>query len=400
MLNYKYQALSNDNTLVSGVVSANNEFEAIAKIKQDYAVVTKISVSNSDTSSAKAVNKKIPEKALAMMCSQFSIIVKAGMPIVRTVELISAQTSDSSLRNILKQVALDVSAGFSLAQSFENNGPNLPTTFIETIRSGEASGTLDTAFGRLHTYYDKSAKLRGKLVSALTYPAFTCIVAVIVIVIIMTKAVPVFVGSFADMGASLPLPTKILVAVSDFFNNYILIILGVLAILMLTYILYSKTEKGLLNIARLKLKLPIIGKLSLMKCASEFANTMSTMLSAGLSIISAVNITGRAMSNRYLGSLLESAVPQLESGKTLESCMRRMPLLPELLTEMAAVGEETGSLESTLDVIGLYYDSETEIKSAQVVSMVEPIIICVLAVVVVGILLAVYLPMFSLYASV
>lgn len=399
MVTYKYEAISKDGLSVSGVMEANNEYEAIARIKESCSVLVKIKEIKNAEGERKRVGGKVSAKSLAMVCSQFSIITQAGLPIVRAVELIAGQTSDKSLRHILEQVALDVSAGFSLAQSFENNGPYLPKTFIETIRSGEESGTLDVSFGRLHRYYDKSAKLRGKVISALTYPIFVCIVAVIVIFVIMNFAVPVFIGNFADMGGEMPLVTRSLIATSNFFTHYSVAMLAVLAALVVAYLLYNRTEKGHMKIAEIKLKIPLVGAIHVMKSASEFANTMSTMLASGLPIIRAVSVTAKSMSNGFMGAQLESVVTDLEAGRALALCLRKNPYLPELLVEMTNVGEETGALETTLDVIGNFYDNETEQRTTRLVSLMEPSIICVLALVVAWILLSVYSPMFTIYGN-
>lgn len=399
MLTFKYEAVSKDGLKVNGVVEAHNEYEAIAKIKENCSVILKIKEIKSGNAAINSGSGKVSAKALAMVCSQFSIITRAGLPIVRAVELIAAQTSDKVLHYILQQVALDVSAGFSLAQSFENNGPSLPSTFIETIRSGEESGTLDTAFSRLHTYYEKTAKLRGKVISALTYPVFVVVVAVVVIFVIMNFAVPVFVDNFAEMGTEIPLVTKSLIATSDFFANYSIHMLAVMAAGILIYFVYSRSEKGHMKVSEFKLKIPLIGSINLMKAASEYANTMSTMLASGLPIIRAVAVTAKAMSNDFMGAQLENVVRDLEAGRALAPCLRKNPYLPELLVEMTNVGEETGALETTLDVIGVFYDNETELRTGRVVSLMEPIIICVLAVVVAWILLSVYMPMFAMYSS-
>lgn len=399
MLTYRYEAMSKDGLRVGGVVEAHNEYEAIAQIKENGAVLLKINQVKGAEADAQKASGKVKAKALAMVCSQFSIIVRAGMPIVHAVELIANQTSDKTLKYILKEVALDVAAGFSLAQSFENNGPHLPSTFIETIRSGEESGTLEVAFDRLHRYYERSAKLKGKVISALSYPAFVCVVAVVVLFIIMNYAVPVFVGSFLDMNVEMPLPTKLLIATSDFFANYSLVMLAIIAAIIAAYIIYNKTEKGHLKIGEIMLKLPLLGDINLMKAASEYANTMSTMLASGLPIVRAVAVTAKAMSSDFMGAQLESVVAELESGHGLATCLRRNPYLPELLVEMTNVGEQTGTLENTLDVIGSFYDNETEIRTGRVVAMMEPMIICFLAVVVGWILMSVYLPMMGLYSN-
>ena len=197
MLTFKYRAISRDGAKVSGVVEAFDEYEAVAKIKENCTVVTKIAqVEQRENLLHREVlpPRRISEKTLAVVSSQFSILLGSGIPVVRAVELIARQTNDKALKKILTQVAGDVASGFGLAQSFESKGRGLPTTFIETVRSGEESGTLDVAFGRLKTYYDKSSRTKAKVKSAMAYPLFTIVVAVIVVAIIMVVAVPVFLS--------------------------------------------------------------------------------------------------------------------------------------------------------------------------------------------------------------
>ena len=205
MTTFKYKGLSPDGQKVSGVVKAYNEYEAVTQLRSTCSVITSIQ----EVKEAKGLNRdlgkvKIKDKDLAMICSQFSIILTSGLPIVRCVEMVAAQSRTREVRRLLQQVAEDVSGGYSLAQSFSNAGTLLPVTFIETIRAGEQSGTLELCFQRLHTYYDKSSKTRAKLVSTLTYPALVLIVAAIVFLIIMVVAVPMFTSAFAQLGSDLP----------------------------------------------------------------------------------------------------------------------------------------------------------------------------------------------------
>ena len=400
MQTFKYKAVSKDGAKVSGMVEAFDEYAAVTKIKETCAVVTALAeVQETKTEKKELTRGRIREKSLSIMCSQFSIILGAGLPVVRAVELIAEQTEDRTLKKILQQAAGDVSGGFGLAQSLENKGKNLPVTFIETVRSGEESGTLESAFARLHQYYDRSSKLKGKVQAAMVYPVFTLIVAAAVVAIIMIKAVPTFVSSFKSMNIALPGPTKALIALSEFFTNYWFILILVIAGGWLAYRLVDHTEPGKLRHHHQRLKIPVLGRLHLMKATAQFANTMATLLSAGLPMIRALTITARIMDNAWIGDALSKQLPHLEEGKTLAYCLRSAGAFPKLLTEMTGVGEETGTLEHTLDVVGDYYNNETEITSQKTLNLLEPVVIVLLAVIVVMILLAVYLPMFSLYGG-
>lgn len=403
MPNYKYKAIAQDGTIIGGVIDAYDEFEAVDRIKQNSRVVTSISTVDDPDKQGFSLNMtigtpKVKEKTIALMCSQFAIVLKAGMPIVRCVELIAGQTTDAVLKKILEQVAEDVATGYGLAQSFENKGAKiLPNTFIETIRSGEESGTLEIAFAKLQVYFEKSAKTKDKVKSAMMYPAFLAVIAVVVIAIVLMVAMPVFVDMLVDSGNELPAITVILINLSNFFSKYWVAVLGIIALLVAVLKLWSTTEKGRMALAKAQLKLPALGRVAQMKGASQLANTMSTMLASGLSIVRSVSICAKTLDNYHLSTQLAASVTLLEEGKPLGQCLEKCGCFPDLLVEMVTVGEETGSLESTLDTIGEYYDSETTIASERALSTLQPAITIVMGVVIGFIVMALYMPMFSMY---
>ena len=403
MPTFKYKAISRDGAAVGGVIEAYDQYEAIDLIKETCSVVTGISEIKARQKEQKDLfaPAQISHKALALLCSQFAITLTAGLPVVRTVELIRRQTSDRQLNKLLGQVAEDVSAGYGLAQSFENKGGSLlPTTFIETMRSGEESGTLDISFGKLYRYYDKSAKVKAKVRSAMIYPVFLCILAVIVISVIMGFTMPTFVNMFASLGVEMPLLTRGLIAVANFFSDYWWLAALVLLVAAVAFKSYASTESGALHLARLQLRLPALGRVAQTKGASQLANTLSTLLAAGLPMIRAVTVASRVLDNRWMGMQLGSLVPGLEEGRRLGDCMQDCRCFPELLCEMAAVGEETGSLDETLETIGAYYDGEVEVVSNRALSMLQPAITVVMGIVIGLIVIALYLPMFSMYAGI
>lgn len=400
MQTFRYQAISPDGKKLSGIIEAPDEYAAVARLREMDAAITKITpVRGHNQAHSQFTAGKISERALAMMCSQFAVILGSGMPIVRAVELIAGQTQDKTLRQILQQAAGDVASGLSLAQSLKNRGKNLPVTFIEMVRSGEESGTLDLAFKRLQTYYDKSFQSKSKVKAAMTYPIFTLIVAAIVVVIIMVVAVPAFTTSFSSMGVELPWITRWLIAISGFFTKFWLLLVIVIGGGIFAYQMYGRTEKGKLFHARQRLRLPVLGRIGLLKASAQFAGTLSTLLSAGLPVLQAVSVTASILDNAWIGAKVTGRLSDLEEGKTLSFCLDSAGVFPDLVSEMVRIGEETGSLENTLDMVGVYYDNETDLASRKALSLLEPIIICILAVIVLLVLLAVYLPMFALYAN-
>ena len=400
MTTFKYKGLSPDGQKVSGVVKAYNEYEAVTQLRSTCSVITSIQ----EVKEAKGLNRnlgkvKIKDKDLAMICSQFSIILTSGLPIVRCVEMVAAQARTREVRQLLERVAEDVSGGYSLAQSFSNAGTLLPVTFIETVRAGEQSGTLELCFQRLHTYYDKSAKTRAKLVSTLTYPVLVLIVAAIVFLIIMVVAVPMFTSAFAEMGSELPAITRGLMAVSGFFQHYWWALLLIVLVILIARLLLRRSEQGRLFLAAGKLRRSPLRRLHQMNAASQFASTMATMLTAGLPVTRALEVTSGVVSNYLFADAVRRVRQGVEQGRALADCMLTDPAFPRLLTEMTGVGERSGNLEQTLTVIGDYFDNEVSVTTQRLLSLLEPAITIALAVITVVLLLAVYLPMFTMYGS-
>lgn len=399
---FAYQALTPSGKKIDGVLEAFDEVEAVQQIRQEYPIVLSVkSIKVRKKRESTLFTPMVSQKALAMACSQLGTVLDAGLPIVRALSLIAEQTSDKQLRHIFQQVTADVSVGHGLAASFEARGQRrLPSVFVETIRAGEESGTLDVSFRRLYNYFNKAAKTRARTVAALTYPIFVIAVAVIVIMVIMVAAIPTFTSTFASMEIELPLPTRMVIAMSHFTARWGLLTVAILALVVIAAKVWQrKTEQGRVFFSKLSLGIPLIGKLIRMKAAAQFANTMATLLAAGLPIMRAIAITARTLNNYTISTQVATAAFALEEGKRLDDVLRRCPDLPSLLAEMTAVGEDAGSLESTLDVVAQFYDNETETLMNKVLSLLEPILIVCLAVFVILVLMAVYLAMFALYGS-
>lgn len=402
MPTYKYEAAYSSGERVNGVVEAVSRSDAVAQIRQSCEVVLSLKeVPRTAVRDPLARFQKISAKSLALTCQQFAIILKAGMPLVQTVDLVAEQCPDRTLSRLLRQVSEDVSNGWSLSYSFTQRGEKtLPATFRETVRAGEESGDLLSAFRRLADYFERMNKTRESVVSALTYPAFVIVVAAGVIGIIMTFAVPTFTNMFESMDIDLPWTTVALIALSHFFQRYSLVLLGVIALALLALQAFRMTDRGGIVLARAQLKIPIIGAIVRMSGASQFAHTMSTLLTAGMPILQAIEVSGRTMTNLCMAQDIAATLPGVEGGRGLGECMSYSRELPAMLVQMTAVGEATGSMESTLRVLAEYYDNEVDVRTKRALSLLEPTIIIVLAVFVVFILMAVYLPMFSMYSAI
>lgn len=403
MATYRYSAISRDGEKVSGVVEGFNEFDAAEQIRKTCDIVLKLTPVVDKDDDTSLLNRELGGnhldiKAFTLMCSQFAIILKSGVPIARTVQLIGEKMTNRPLKRMLRNVAKDVEAGRSLSGSFMERGEKLlPPTFIETIRAGEESGSLDRSFDSMSRHYEKQSKTQAKVKSAMIYPAFVLLIAVAVVAVLMVKVVPTFTATFEELGAELPGMTKALIAISNFFRDHGLKLFAFFAILFIALKLYGNTEEGRIRLDRLQLKLPILGNIARLNAASQYANTMAMMLEAGLPLSKAISITAKVMDNYYIGQSVGKISRRLEEGETLGTSLREANCLPDILVDMNMVGEETGELEKTLNTIAGYYDSELEQATADALAKLEPAILCVLAVVAGFIVISMYMAMFSMY---
>ena len=400
MSTFRYDAISKDGVQVRGVVKARDRDEAVGQLKQEHSIVINLKETY-DYEGLKdklnSISTKISLRSLSVVCEQFSIMLDAGIGIETATRLAAKQSSDRIFRRILTNVADDVAAGYRVADSFAIHGTKLPATFIETIRSGEESGSLSEAFKRLSEFYMARHKLYAKIKGALGYPVFIIVLAAIVISIVMTKAVPTIARTFVDQGNELPAITLFLINVSEFFGKWIWLIVLIILIIVVAFIMYSRTPEGGMKLSKLMLRLPLIGRIERLSIASQFSSTMATMLVAGLPIVRALSITGRTITNKYIEESIRRTVSGVESGYSLGECLCREDTLDELLIEMCAMGENAGSMEETLTAISKYYDYETETAANNALKVLEPTILIFLGIFVGFIVIALYLPMFTMY---
>ena len=386
------------------MVEGFNEIDAIDRIKREYDIVLKMTEVNparpDGILNMEIGGSRLNSKAFTVMCSQFAIILSAGIPIARCVHLIADKTTDKPLKKMLNEVAEDVEAGRSISASFEERGARiLPPTFVETIRAGEESGNLDRSFRNLYEHFDKQTKMASKVRSAVAYPLFVLVIAVLVVIVLMVKVVPTFMAIFESYDAQLPGVTLALIAISNFFSRWWMLLLAIAIILYVAYKLYNNTEQGRLNLAQWSLKLPVLGNIGQLNAASQFANTMATMLGAGLPMTKAVSITANVLSNYYISNEIGKLTQKLEEGRALGTSMREAQVMPDILVDMVSVGEETGEMESTLKTIARFYDAELDDAVASALAKLEPALLVGMAGIAGFIVIAVYMAMFSMYAA-
>lgn len=405
---YRYESTNRDGVPCSGTVDATSREKAEVLARKRCQTVTRLAPDYAENISRLLrmdmdlllSGGRIKPKKLAILCTQLEISLRAGMPLVRSLELAARTAPDAYLKEVLSLTAEDVQSGETLSDAFRSRCPGLPEVFLQTVHAGESSGTLSDSFRRLEAHYARSAATGAQIGSALIYPAMLLLVAVGVVAVILMYAVPVFEESFANMGQALPGPTAALIALSGFLRSHFLLLLSCLACIVLGLLLLGRTPQGKQAFGHLTLKIPGIGQLYRLNAAARYAATLASLLDAGLPLLRAAAIAAQAEENRPIRSVLEAAGAGIGEGRSFAEGLRASPLLPPLLGEMAALGEETGHLAETLSLTGRHFAAETETRLKRLLGILEPCITLLLAVVVIFILLCVYLPVFGMYGGI
>lgn len=400
MANFKYEALDTNGKSKSGSLEATDLEQAQMLLRKDGLTIISLdegSVLDKDISFG--IRKGIKPRELGVLCKQFVSILQAGVPIITALEMLYEQTTNPTLKEDLEAVRNDVAKGESLAGAMENCN-DFPDILINMVAAGEASGSLEVAFERMSTHFEKDARLKGMLKKAMIYPIVVALVAVVVVIIMMVMVIPNFVGMFADMGTELPAMTKFVMAMSDFVIKKWYVLVIIVATVVAVYKIFASTDNGKHIIARINLALPIFGNMAAKTACARFARQMSTLMAAGLPIIDAIDITAHTMDNILYKEGLLDAKEQVAKGVPLSQPLIETGLFPAMICQMTKIGEETGNVEEMLDKCAEYYDEEVELATQGLTAALEPLIIVVLAGIVGVIVIAVMSPMFSMYSAI
>lgn len=399
-MRYRFRALASNGSLIQGVVEADDQYAALAQLRDQQLTVKQLKPIRKITEllNTEIGPEKVSEQVLAILCTQFSVLLKTGFSVPFCLDLLSSQTKDRKLKRLLKKTERHVEAGSFLADSFVIADRNaFPETFIETVRAGEQSGTLDEIFRRLAAYYEKRSQLKQKISAAMMYPGFVLAVALVVIGIVLVMAVPTMSHVFLELEAELPLSTRILIGVSEWFVSYWFQVIVCILGLIVVGLWYVRTERGRLWYGHFLLRMPVWGTLHMLEASGQFAHTMSVLLNSGVNLAQALFTTARTLENYDLASAISRMAVSIVEGGCLGDCMRREACFPDVLIEVCATGEETGKLEELLESIGVYYESQLEFASKKALSMLEPVLLVLLAMFVGFVVMSVYIPMFTMY---
>tara|TARA_Y100001935_G_C17303494_1_gene510781 strand:- start:1469 stop:2695 length:1227 start_codon:yes stop_codon:yes gene_type:complete len=403
---YQFQARTAEGKMVSGEVDASNETEARVRLRAQRLNPLKISRSGSGSGlggikgSGSGLFGQVSEKDLQVFTRQFFVLVQSGVPIVQSLQSLSQGTKSVSLANCVSRITNRVETGQRLADAMAQEPKVFDRLYVNLIRAGEEAGALDTVLSRLADYIEKSVKLKGKLKAAMFYPAAIVLVAIGVITAIMIFVIPKLSQMFKESGQELPGLTQMVIGISEWCQSYwYLIILFTIGVPMALKMFHETTD-GRKKIDTILLSVPLFGGLILKGAIARFSRTLATLLASGVSIIEALEISSTTAGNYVLESDFSKAKEFVSKGKALAEPLRNMPQIPKMVTQMIAIGEETGNLDQMLNKVADFYEEEVENATAAMTSLVEPILMVVLGGIIAVIVVAMYLPIFNLAGSV
>lgn len=400
MANYKYRAMNDSGNKIEGNYEANSETEVIAMITANgyYPLMVEEVVQSSNIEFA--FLQKVNTKDIAIFCRQFYTMVNAGVTINNALSILSNQITNVKLRSAIREVEEDVKKGKTLSESMAKHEGVFPSLLITMIEAGEVSGNLDEIMLRMSTHFEKENKVNNKVKSAMTYPAVLSIVCVFVVIFLITYIMPTFMDMFNEAGTTLPMSTKMLIAISNFIGQHYIFLIMLIVCISIGWNYYCKTEHGKYTVSTLKLKLPIIKNLNEKIIVSRFARTLSTLLASGVSIGQSLEIISGVVGNKLAADALMDIKEKVFRGEGLNIPIRESKIFPEMLAVMIKIGEETGNLDDILSKTADFYDEEVETAIQTATTLIEPALIIVMAVVVGFIIISIMLPLFSMYSTI
>jgi len=391
---FVYQGRS-ANGMQNGEIEAPDRSAAVGELRRRAILVTKIAEKTAPRVSFK-FGGKVKDKEMAIFTRQFSTMIDAGLPLVQCLNILAEQSESKTLRSVTGQVARHVEAGSTLADALRRHPRTFDDLFTNLVEVGEAGGILDVVLQRLAAYIEKAAALKRKVKAAMVYPCAIIGVALLVVIFMLTFVIPTFAQMFKDLGADLPLPTKVVMLLSDFVRSYILLLIAGMIGAVMALRSYYRTEGGRATIDALMLKLPVFGTLVRKVAVARFTRTLGTLVQSGVPILDGLRITARTAGNKVVEKAVLQCRAAVTEGKTLADPLRTSGVFPPMVTQMISVGEQTGALDAMLSKIADFYDDEVDTAVSTLTSLLEPIMIVFLGVVVGGLVVAMYLPIFKL----
>ncbi|MDZ4661601.1 MAG: type II secretion system F family protein [Pseudomonadota bacterium] len=393
MASYKFEAKTTAGKTVSGTIKAKNETDARVRLRAEQLeplrIVPVLAAGDKGTG-------PVPLKDLQVFTRQFATLVSSGIQIVQCLEMLSNSSSCLPLKAVLNQVIEDVNKGKTLAASLDEHPKAFDKLYRNLIRTGEESGVLEVVLGRLAIYIEKTVKLRGKLKSAMMYPVVIIVVAVAVITGIMVFVIPKFKEMFSSKGKDLPELTQMVINLSEGFLSYWWLIIFVGALIWVTFIQYINTSNGRKVFDHFSLRIPILGSIIQKGCIARFSRTLSTLLASGIPVVEALDVSAKVVNNNDIEVAIMESKESILKGRSIAEPLIKHPIIPNMVSQMISIGEQTGSMDSMLAKVADFYEEEVDVSVAGLSTLIEPILMVVLGVIIAVLVIAMYLPIFSM----
>jgi type IV pilus assembly protein PilC len=395
---YTARALNGD--LKTATIEAPNRDEVVAQLRKQRLNVVKIDEAKQAANTQKKKGGKISMRDIVIFTRQFSTMINAGLPLVQALDILAKQSENPALKDVTLAVVFDVESGHTVADALRKHPKAFTDLYVNMVAAGEAGGILDTILMRLATFMEKNDALVRKVKGAMIYPGVIMSVAAIAIVVLLIFVIPVFEKMFASVGLALPLPTRVVIGMSKFLTGYWWMVGGGLWASFIFFKKYYASNDGKLVIDRLMLKAPILGDVLRKSAVSRFTRTLGTLIGSGVSILDGLEITAKTSGNRVIQDAIMESRASIAGGETIAAPLQKSQVFPPMVISMIAVGEQTGGLDEMLSKIADFYDEEVDAAVSGLLSMMEPLMIVFLGVVVGGMVVAMYLPIFDMINAV
>ncbi|MDY0162945.1 type II secretion system F family protein [Desulfobotulus sp.] len=384
-----------------GEMEAPNEAAVRIRLGQQKITPSKIKPKPKDILENIAfLQPKVTQDDVIIFARQFSTMIDAGLPIVQCLEILGSQQENPTFRKIIKEIKAGVEGGNTLADVLKKYPHLFDDLFVNMVAAGEAGGILDVILRRLSAYMEKMSKLKKKVKGAMTYPLVTIVIAIVVVGVILVFVIPVFESMFADFGSALPVPTQLVITMSEFVQAKILHIIVAIVLFFFAFKRIYRTQKGRLAMDTLFLRLPVAGILIRKVAVAKFTRTMGTMLASGVSILEALEIVAKTAGNRVVENAVYEVRSSIAEGQTMADPLSESGVFPSMVCSMIAVGESTGALDAMLGKIADFYDDEVDQAVENLTALIEPFMLVFLGVVIGGLVVSMYLPVFQMAAAV
>ncbi len=395
---FEYTARNAKGEIVRDKLDAATKDDVVAQLRRNRLQVVR--VEESKQGSRNLFAPRITTRDVVILTRQFSTMINAGLPLVQALDILAQQTENKALAEVTRLVVYDVESGHTLADALRKHPKAFSDLYVNMVAAGEAGGILDTILLRLAQFLEKNDAIIRKVKGAMVYPAVILSVAVIAIAVLLIFVIPTFETMFASVNLELPLPTRFVIGASNVLQHYWWAILGIIGFTAFALVRWYKTPTGRLQMDGFLLKLPVLGDLVRKSAVSRFTRTLGTLISSGVSILEGLEITARTAGNMVVHNAVMESRASIAGGETIAAPLQKSGVFPPMVISMIAVGEQTGGLDEMLSKIADFYDDEVDAAVSTLLSLMEPVMIVVLGVVVGGMVVAMYLPIFDMVNAV